>query len=284
MSFRSCCVAVIALGVLLPGGWDKSAGAAEEYKIQFVRPYKVGDEYKTQTTVFIKRGVGGNNVAFTGELHGAVKVLAVNQKNGGVTKLQCTPDKLTRDGKNVFPAGVVIVAEKANQVEAMTINGRSATPAEVELLRPMLGLSDPLVTISDDQAMGTGQPQAVGVAWPVNKPLMARQLAESSMAAVPASVKGESKILRITPAGGADAMLVRSAVTCDLMPHKNPGKVPILRGNVSINQEILLPVDTSKPPISATGEMRLSEVELTRHGQATISVDIQLTRSDQPKK
>lgn len=284
MSFRSIRIAVVALVIVLLGGWGNAARAAEGYKVQLARPSKVGDEFTTEATVFVKKGVGGNNTAFAGELHGAVKVLAVNEKTGGATKLQLTVAKLAKDGKAIYPAGAVLVAERADQNYTVTANGQPASPEAVELLRPMLGLADPSATVSDDQSIGTNQPQTVGVAWPVNKQLVARQVAENHVAAIPASVKGESKIVSVKTVDGVEAMLVRNTLSYDLPPHKNPGKVPVIGGTMNVRGEILLPVDTSKQPISMTGEEQFREIELTRHGEATISVDIQVTRHDQPKK
>lgn len=53
---------------------------------------------------------------------------------------------------------------------------------------------------------------------------------------------------------------------------------------MNVRGEIVLPVDVSKQPISMTGDEQFREIELTRHGRATISVGIQVTRHDQPKK
>lgn len=45
----------------------------------------------------------------------------------------------------------------------------------------------------------------------------------------------------------------------------------------------LIAAGREEQPISITGEEQFREIELTRHGEATISVDIQVTRHDQPK-
>jgi hypothetical protein len=286
VSVRFRFIVTLISGLLLPGGWRNVASAAEEYKVQLVRPEKVGREYRTDTTVFVKRVVRGQTAAFTGELKGTMKALAVNEKNGVPTKLQCTLEKFTRDGKDLYPQGIVIVGQKANHAETFTVNGQPVSPEGTEILRLIMGLTDPAITVSDDQALGTNQPQAVGVTWPVNKALVARQLDEGGMPAAADSVKGESKIVRVKPEAAVNAMLVRTTLTCDLLPHRNPfpGKAAIIGGSASVHQEILLPVDASQPMISATVDMQIRQSFLGRGGPFTISEDVQMTRQDQPKK
>ena len=110
MSLRSFRPAWIAWGLI----WMAGAGhlaAAEQYKVRLVRPYKVGYEFDTEATITYKREVGGNVTSFTGQLYGTVKGLEVNEKTGGVTQVQCTVARLTRDGKELYQSGVVLVGK-----------------------------------------------------------------------------------------------------------------------------------------------------------------------------
>lgn len=256
---------------------------AEQYKVRLTRPYKVGYEFDTEATVSSKRAVGETVTSFSGQLYGTIKVLAVNEKTGGVTQLQCTVVRLTRDGKEIYEGGVVIVAQKVNYQDVITVNGQPAPAETVEVLDPMLNLSDPTSTVSDDQAGGTDQPQPVGVAWPINKRYSAQQALESGLHISPSTVSGESKITKIRSAAGSDAMVVHMIETYQIAPHKLPGKVPILGGSVTMTEDLVLPVDIQQPMLSMTGDEHLSEI-LLKHGQITVTHDIHMTRSDQPKK
>lgn len=282
MSLRSFHPGWVVWGTLLAVVAGNLA-AAEQYKVRLVRPYKVGYEFDTEATISYKRAVGGNATSFTGQLYGTMKVLAVNEKTGGVTQVQCTVARLTRDGKELYQSGVVLVAQKVNHADVITANGQPAPAEAVALLSPMLLLSDPAGTVSDDQAAGTDQPQAVGVAWPINKQLAARQANEAGLFTSAASVSGEGKIVKIRSGAGSDAMVVHCAEAYELEPRTKPGMAPVLGGSVSASQEIVLPTDISKPMISVTADLKLSEI-LLKHGQTTLTADIHITRSDQPKK
>lgn len=284
MSLRFFRLACVAWGIL----WVAGAGhlaAAEQYKVRLVRPYKVGYEFNTEATITYKRTVGENATSFTGQLYGTVKVLAVNEKTGGVTQVRCTVARLTRDGKELYQSGVVIVATRPNHSDTLdiTANGQSAPAEAVALLSPMLLLSDPASTVSDDQVIGTDQPQAVGVPWPINKQLAARQADEDGLFTSAASVSGEGKLVKIRSGAGSDAMVVRCTEAYQIEPRKKPGMAPVLGGNVSASQEIVLPTDISQPMISVTVDLKLSEI-LLKHGQTTLTADIHVTRNDQPKK
>lgn len=284
MPLRSFRLAWVGWGIL----WMAAAGplaAAEQYKVRLARPYKVGYEFNTEATMSYKRVVGGAATSFTGQLYGTVKVLAVNEKTGGITQLQCTVARLTKDGKELYESGVVIVAKRPNHADTLevTVNGQPAPSESVAVLSPMFALSDPASTISDDQALGTDQPQAVGVAWPINKALAAREVMEDGIVISPATISGESKIVKLRSAAGSDAIVVRSTEAYQIAPHKKPGKAPVLRGSVSGSQELVLPVDTSQPLISLTVDLHVDETIL-KHGQTTLTDDLHVSRNDQPKK
>lgn len=178
-----------------------------------------------------------------------------------------------------------IVATRPNHADTLdiTVNGQAAPPESVAVLSPMFALSDPASTISDDQALGNDQPQAVGVAWPINKQLAAREVMEDGIMISPASMSGESKIAKIRSGAGSDAMVVRSTVAYRIAPHKKPGKAAVLGRSVTASQELVLPVDTSRPMISLTVDQHVEEIILKRV-QTTLTDDLHLTRSDQPKK
>jgi hypothetical protein len=289
MLFRFLCISLVSGALTLPVAPCDAAQAAETHTVKLVRPYKVGSEYKTEATAFVKHWTGADVIASAGELRGTVKVLAVNEKTGAVTKLQCTVAKLAKDGKEVCPSGAVMVAERApHQPSTMTVNGQPV-PLEVrELLGPMLGLGGPAATVSDDEVYGTDRPQPVGVARPIDKQFAERQVVEDTrIPVVPGSTRGETKIIRMKSVGGVDAMLVRLKLAYDLPPAKDarPGATPIEGGSISDTYEILLPVDPSKPPISMTDDSRFSAlITVPSHGQLTTHIDIQLSRHDEPIK
>lgn len=288
MLFRFICISTVSAALTLPVA-RCGAAEAETHTVKLVRPYKVGSEYKTEATAFVKHWTGADVIASAGELRGTVKVLAVNEKTGAVTKLQCTVAKLAKDGKEVCPSGAVIAAERSpHQSSAITVNGQPVPPEVRELLGPMLGLGDPAATVSDDEVYGTDRPQTVGEARPIDKQLAERQVIEDARVPVaPGSARGETKIIRVKSAGGVDAMLVRLKLAYDLTPAKpaRPGTTPIEGGSVSDTFEILLPVDPSKPPISMTDDSRVSAlITVPTHGQLTTHMDLQLSRHDEPVK
>ena len=80
------------------------------------------------------------------------------------------------------------------------------------------------------------------------------------------------------------ALTRQKTPACDLEPHENPGKAPVIGGSVNVNQELVVPLDLAKPMISITLDLRYTQIAQMRAGPITVSEDIQLTRNDQPKK
>lgn len=272
-------ITIVVLGLILA-----IPAHGQEYQIKLVRPFKVGDQFKTEIKASVKRVVRLAPSNSTGELSGTVKVLAANEKTGGITELTCTIDKFTMDGKEPYPAGAVIAGKKSNHVTSFTINGQAASKEEKSLFLLMFSIADPDATVSDDRVFGVEQPQKVGAAWPINAETAAKGLTESDMPISSTAIKGKSVLLNVSGSGSTATMIIQSTLSGrQLDPHTN-GKVSVVGGSFALEQEMEAPVDVLRPLISMTAKTRLTETFASRTGEFQIIEDAQLTRHDQPIK
>lgn len=279
MFLRCLCLGVMAFGLPFSG----SVAAAEEFTVKLVRPHKVGDEYKTEIS-FSHKSISTRITSFTGVLKGTIKVLAVNARTGGIGRLTCTVDQFTRDGVQVCPAGTVIEGQRAGRTAEFTINGRPADRNEISMLRPMLPLSDPNITVSDDNAGGAANLHPIGTPWPVNSAMTAKAMQQGGVPVSPDAVKGESRIVRVDMVNGIKAVVVQTKVTVNaIQPHASTGSLSVLGGNVTIDEEAVLPIDISLPQISYSSHTLMTETFSTGRGNLSVTIDNVMKHTDTPK-
>lgn len=135
MHFRSL-AAWCVLGVLvLP--MSAARGQAQEYKIVIDRPEKLGQRYTIhatgrtkQTATMTAPGAAPRtqSAEVAVELDGTIKVLAIDEKSGKPTKLECTVAKCLKDQKPLIDAGAVLTAENKQGKMVFTKEGTELDP------------------------------------------------------------------------------------------------------------------------------------------------------------
>jgi hypothetical protein len=254
-----------------------NASAAEDsYKIQLVRPYKVGDKYATELEATYKTMARSKVNAFVGKASGTVTVLAVNEKTGRTTQLSCTVDALTKDGKSLYPTGTVLTGQKENHASRFTINGQPASKEETQLLEALFDLGDPNETVSEDQISGATEAKKVGASWQVDRDAAAAGFKEDRLDVSSENVQGDSTLVKLEKADGIDAMVFRSDITAKTLKGPTGSKAKIIGGTFEEVEEVVLPLDPSLPAISGVATGHLIEIDAGPTGSFRVSVDIKL--------
>jgi hypothetical protein len=260
-----------------------------DYKIKLMRPVKVGDQMsvhivtKSSETISALPNAPG---AFTAELTGTFEALAVNDKTGSATKLRCTVTKLTRDDKELYPAGTVITGEKINKTDAFTIDGKPVDAANVPALSAVIELNDPNRSGNDDDIYGTDQPQKVGSSWEINAGELATDLTEEGLPIPAESLKGTLKLVDVSKVNGVDAMTLSAHITADGFKTALPGAA-VTDGKLDMTAETVYPVDPSLPSFSAKIKMHMTMTLMPQNqpGQpVTMTVDRDTTAEQTPVK
>jgi hypothetical protein len=272
-----------------------SFAAAQEYKIQFTRPDKVGDEFvadvSAKSSTKMDATVNGalqpiKDESFKAEMHGTVKVLAVNDKSGEATKVSVTIDKLTKDGNDVYPAGTVIIAEKTGPKASFQIDGKPAEAENVEVLDSVISVSDATRDNNDDALTGTDQAQKVGGTWPVNSDKLAKDMSSSGLPLTPDELKGESKLVEVKTDNGVEVMVVHTDVNADGIKKDMPDGSAISNGKMTAEVTYTMPTDTTLPLISGTEKTHIAmDINLAGGaGTAKVVNDREVTKARSAKK
>lgn len=284
-------LAVGALGLALM----VSAARGQEYKIKLSRPVKVGDEYVTtvsaQSTQKMDVTINGQsqplkNDTFKAALHGTVKVLAVNEKINGASRITITVDTLTRDGADLYPAGTIITAEKTGQKTSFVIDNAPVEDEKAEVLDTLINVDRADQTTSDDDLTGTDQPQKVGDTWPINADKLAKEISDNGLPLKGEDLKGESKLVEVKKVKDADVMVVQTTVTADGIKKDLPDGSSISDGTLKAEVTYTLPTDNTSPAISSGNKMHLvMTVDLPGGaGKASIVTDRQVNEDRAPVK
>jgi hypothetical protein len=265
---------IVRRSLLCLVGLTLAAGTArgQEYKVTLVRPAKVGEQYVTTIKAKLSSVNPEKSEDFTADLHGTVKVLAVNEKTGSPTKISCKVDKITKDDKEVFPAGTVITADKSGAKTAYTVDDKPVADADKSVLDALLDVSSPDKTASDDEIFGTDKPQKVGDSWPVNKELLAKDMSEGFLPLPAESVQGESTLVEVKKVKDVDSMVVKSSASSTMNRMALPNGATV-DGKLEGSQTVTLPVDKSLPPTTVKSKFTM-KMTVAAPGGAGPNIDV----------
>jgi hypothetical protein len=268
----------------------------EGYKIKINRPDKVGDEYRTtisakfiQTAdMLLREGQPQpqKSDGFTAELHGTIKVLAVNDKAGAATRISCKVDQISRNGVDGYPAGTVIIAEKVGQKTSFTANGVAVEGDNAKVLDLLFILDNPDRTTNDDQLFGTDQPQQVGGTWPINPDNVAGQIADDNLPVTGSMIKGKNKLVEIKRVNDVEAMTVSTTFTAEGIKKDNADGSTVSDGKLIANADLLVPTDASLPIIKRDYKykMTFNMVLANNLGTAVVSFSREIHQQREPHK
>ena len=277
--------AAVALAAVLAAA--STASAADSYPVKLDRPVKVGQQFKVTAKADVNRtvkvDVNGDAQPdrvekFTAELAGTARVEAVNDKTGAATKVRLTIDKLTRDGDEVFPAGTVVSAERAEADPTFTLAGGEAVDAEqTAVLAAVVEVGRADVAVGADAMFGTAEPRRVGDTWTGD----AGKVARSLTAGVPVTadhLKATAKLLAVKPVDGVPAEVIELTTTADaLEAGKAVRQMTVTSGTFTSTLTRTVPVDPSRPPLSSDEHVSVKMDGTAGGGAATVNVSVERT-------
>ena len=277
---RKCLLALTALFAVI------TSAAAQEYQIKFVRPAKVGDQFrlvasgsnaisKIVTVAEKKMPPEATSYAVQFEGVGTVKQISASGEPMEVS-FQVTKCIKTVDGTNteLAPKDAVLVAKSVNGHMQYAIGNKMLARDIGEALSLMLDLGSG--SNDDDQIFGTNQPQKVGDSWPINAELAARKLKSEGIDVPPSAIDGKVTLLGLKSHDGIPCLEIRS----NLAVHgavPDLGEVPpgvklnraIMKGEISG----LLPQDAAMQLPVQSMKMELeAELIATRPDGTTMSI------------
>jgi hypothetical protein len=238
---------------------------AQDYKIQFVRPAKVGEQFttaisakKSETTQTLLNGEPDKKTtrSLTAQCQGTLKVLQIDDKTGVVTKIRYEVDRLTRDDdESYYPAGTVIIAKKDGSETAFEIDGERPDAEHTEVLSMLLDASSPNGISSRDDSTGTTARQKVGDSWPINAGKIASYYADGGTPVTADELKGQSTLASVKKLDGVDVMVIKSKITADGFSKDLDGGASLSDGKMTTEVTDVLPIDISLPVVSLSSKL-----------------------------
>ena len=278
-------VAALSTGLAALAVGPSVAAAADAYPIKLERRYTVGQEFtvaaKGDSDQTVNVTVNGQAKPvqaqkFAAEVAGVVKVLAVNEKTGGATKVQVTVDKLTKDGADVFPAGTVITADHAGEKAAYSVNGADVDPQQAAVLELLVDV-DKADKASDADAMfGTPKPQPVGGQWDADAAKMAADMQGDQLPVSAEHMKATAKLVKVEPVDGKPAETVEMTFAADpLEAGKEVGGLTITGGTLNGTVTQTMPVDPAEPATAQDVHMTVKMTGTAGGGAATADIAVE---------
>jgi hypothetical protein len=244
-----------------------SSVRADDYKIKLIRPDKVGDQYTsavtsrvTETVVSLQNGeeTDRKTEKFNAECQGTVKVLAVDEKTGFATKIRYQIDKLARDGKDLYPAGTVIIAKRDGDETSYEIDGEHPDETSLPIIASLLDLPGSRGMTTEAESNAIDKPQAVGATWPINTSKVAKDISNDQLAITADELKGESKLVSVKKVDGQDVMVVKATISADGFKKDLPNGGSVSDGKMSAEITNVLPVDDTQPAISSSSKITVT--------------------------
>jgi hypothetical protein len=237
------------------------AASAQEYEIKMTRAQKVGDKYdvtaksvsstKAKITVDGKVEEKSQDVAI--DLAGEVTVVQVDAKTKDQSRIKMKVKSAnlvqgTAAAEPFLKAGDEVEVWHEGKEKVVTVNGNTADEELSSYLEPILSVhqdGDP----SDDDVYGSKEKKKVGDTWPINKELLAKEIAASGMPLLADGIAGLTKLVSVGKKDGVDCMKVEADITVKLnIPPPVPG-LKVSKGEVNVKQSGNFPIDTTKDPL-----------------------------------
>ncbi len=232
--------------------------SSKEYTIKLQRPCKVGDKFVyvargafKSTAITKADGKEARNVKddFNAELIGTLEVTAVGTR-GSITGVAFTVQKcaMERGGavSTLLNEGVVALGkiDGLKQTFAIKDNPVAELPRETSTVLGLL-LEMEKGAYTDDDLLGTDQPQKIGSSWKINSEASAKSLSEQGPQVKPEDINGTVKLVGTKKIRGVDCVLLSGKVEAQNV-------VPPLPAGAKVDKCVLkadiygaFPVDTS---------------------------------------
>lgn len=241
--------------------------AATTYQVKLRRPRQVGYQENINYVAMEKQTkitrVGGQIVeqgttSKRVELQGHLTVMQVNQFGqvmGSQIMIQkCVAQTDTGVKTLATPGQVLYVAR--GEPPVVTLNQAPVSENDIELLDLVLSM-DPPGPATEDQALGSPNPQIVGASWPVDAQLTAASLSRDNMVLDPNQLQGTTTLLGVERPGGRECLDVQ--VNMEIRGVQMPTLPPnatLNSGVMEFNMRALFPTDLVTPPMRDEAAMR----------------------------
>jgi hypothetical protein len=247
-----------------------SSAFAEDYKINLVRPNKVGNEYANSVTAKVSRTstavLNGQEQeeskdfkSFTAACKGTVKILMIDDKAKYPTRIRYEVESLTKDGVSLYPQGTVIIARLSGNEVTFDIDGTQPDVEHTAVIAVLLDLSRPNGVTNEDATNEPYKPQKVGDTWPINASKSTKEFrSEESLQVTPDQLKGQSKLVDVKDLNGQKALVIRSSITADGLKKDLPDGSSISDGKITCEINEVLPVDPTQPVISLDTKLNMT--------------------------
>jgi hypothetical protein len=236
------------------------------FAVRLHRASKPGDRGTISSTV-TKRGTlvveeGGQIVKREEEnsevdLKGSLRVNGVDP-TGEPVDLELAVESLivqTPAGRReVLPRGQVVTIARGGE----KVRYASADPLSSEAEKALDALVSPRRSqLTDDDVLGTREPQAIGGIWPVNATMAAKELAMADFQISPDDVQGQTRLVGLAEVSGHPCLDVEGELFVREARHtvrdggaEDPGSSQTYE--VRITHRKLLPIDAALPELDAT--------------------------------
>ena len=217
--------------------------------------------------------------AFKTDLQGTIKVLAIDDRTKQATKLQCTVDKLTRDGKSVLEAGTVVTAENTAGQTTFTVNGNPVEHTAAPVLDLLLSVHK-AGSPSDDEMFGTDKAVPVGGTWPINTAAAAADAARNGLPLTKDNLHGDAKLVGVKEVGGKQALDIAVDMAAENFSGAMPNGGTIASGSAKSHFTGLFPTDPAQQPLQQGQTMDMHmKGSAPGPGGKPVSIEISMSSS-----
>lgn len=237
------------------------------YQIKLRRPRQVGYQENINYVAMEKQTkitrVGGQVVeqgtkARRVELQGHLTVMQVNQfgqvMGSQIMVQKCVAQTDTGTKQLAMPGQVLYIAR--GEPPVVTLNQAPLGEDDLELLDLVLSM-DPPGPATEDQALGSPNPQTVGASWPVDAQLTAASLSRGNMVLDPNQLQGTTTLMGVEHPGGRECLDVQ--VNMEIRGVQMPSLPPnatLNSGVMEFTMRALFPTDLVTPPVRDEAAMR----------------------------
>jgi hypothetical protein len=259
--------------------------AAQEFPIKLDRASKVGDARRVTASgsrnmhMLLKAGeqtVRDQTQEMSAALIAVEKVAAVDS-SGRPTAIEYVVEKCTCE----TPEGKQEVVASGQVVLGKTIGDRTAYElkegALTDVGKQVFDLLGTLGTrASDDEILGTSEPQSVGASWPMSTDKACKELESTGAAIRPDDLHGTVKLVSVKKVDGRECAEVSGTMTSDKIGFAQIPNLEVQKSEITATFWGLFPTDLAKPRQEEKSEMTMSIAGKISAGPQAMTMEMSL--------
>ena len=246
------------------------ATSAQDYKVQFDFPWKVGDKFRIHSTggETNQFNVTQNGAALqqratrqTWELDAEVTVTGVSGRNmANNIEIVVTKFVASNQGRPaVTPQkNTTLLGSVMDGKEQFTIGGAPAEKDIHKMLKRIFDLDEGGAT--NDESFGTKERKRVGDEWKANTEVMAKDAGREGLTLSPSDISALTKLTQLGPVDGKNCLHV--IVTGDVKNIKppTPKDMAVKEAGMKLKISAAIPVDLKTPELALRQSMSMRMV------------------------